>query len=310
MNNGAFKMRSSFANKTLKIFLIIILFLSLLNVNGRFLRGKNELSLRSLLPEIESWKFSEAPQNYLSETLYEYINGAAEIYLGYDFKELIVGLYKKADTEASVSIEIYDMRNEKNSFGIYSAERFPDNRFIPVGLQGYLEEGALNFIVGNYYIKLLCFDCEDGSESFLRFFSQEILKRIKEKGQFPPLLQVFPREGLIPNSEKFILFNFMGYEFLNNGYLANYKKGELEFECFIIEGKNSEETRNMLARYLAARNKESIQKISFGYRLKDRYYHNIYLARIEDYLCGVIKIKDGFEEVGEEYLKALVKSLK
>lgn len=310
MNNGAFKMRSSFANKALKIFLIIILFLSLLNVNGGFLRGKNELSIRSLLPEIESWKFSEAPQNYLSETLYEYINGAAEIYLGYDFKELIVGLYKKADTEASVSIEIYDMGNEKNSFGIYSAERFPDNRFIPVGLQGYLEEGALNFIVGNYYIKLLCFDCEDGSESFLRLFSQEILKRIKEKGQLPPLLQVFPREGLIPNSEKFILFNFMGYEFLNNGYLANYKKGELEFECFIIEGKNSEETRNMLARYLAARNKESIQKISFGYHLKDRYYHNIYLARIEDYLCGVIKIKDGFEEVGKEYLKALVKSLK
>lgn len=310
MNNGAFKMRSSFANKALKIFLIIILFLSLLNVNGGFLRGKNELSIRSLLPEIESWKFSEAPQNYLSETLYEYINGAAEIYLGYDFKELIVGLYKKADTEASVSIEIYDMGNEKNSFGIYSAERFPDNRFIPVGLQGYLEEGAMNFIVGNYYIKLLCFDCEDGSESFLRLFSQEILMRIKEKGQLPPLLQVFPREDLIPNSEKFILYNFMGYEFLNNGYLANYKKGELEFECFIIEGKNSEETRNMLARYLAARNKESIQKISFGYHLKDRYYHNIYLARIEDYLCGVIKIKDGFEEVGEEYLKALVKSLK
>lgn len=302
--------RSPFSNKTLKIFLALIFSFSLFNVNGRLIRGRDELPLRFLLPEIESWKFSEMPQNYLPETLYEYIDGAAEIYIGYDFKELIVGQYKKADSKASVSIEIYDMRNENNSFGIYSAERFPENKFIPVGQQGYLEEGTLNFIVRNYYIKLLCFDCEDKSENYLKFFSQEIIKKIVEKGQLPPLLQVFPKEGLIPNSEKFILHNFMGYGFLNNGYLANYKRGELEFDCFIVEGKSAEEAQNMLARYLAAKNKENIQKISFGYHLKDRYYHNIYVARIENYLCGVMKIKDGAEEVGEKYLKNLVRSLK
>ena len=45
----------------------------------------------------------------------------------YDFQELIVGQYKKKSSEKSLSIEIYDMGNEKNSFGIYSAERFTDN---------------------------------------------------------------------------------------------------------------------------------------------------------------------------------------
>ena len=202
------------------------------------------------------------------------------------------------------------MGNEENSFGIYSAERFPDNRFMPLGNQGYLEEGTLNFIVGKFYIKLLCFDCEDESQSSLKLFSQEILKKIKEKGRLPSLLQLFPKEGLIPNSEKFILHNFLGYKFLHNGYLANYKKGELDFECFLIEGKSGEEAQDMLARYLEVKKKDIIKKISFGYHLKDRYYHHIYLSKVKNYLCGVIKIKDGFEEVGQKYLKALIMSLK
>ena len=58
---------------------------------------------------------SAAPQSYLPETLFEYINGAAEIYLAYDFKELAVGNYESGKDEASLSIEIYDMGNKINS---------------------------------------------------------------------------------------------------------------------------------------------------------------------------------------------------
>lgn len=292
-----------------KIFFILILFLSLLYPNQGLLRAKAEWSLRSLLPKNESWKYSEDPQNYFPATLYEYINGAAEIYLAYDFKELAVGQYKRTDADASLSVEIYDMGNEKNSFGIYSAERFPDTRFVSVGNQGYFEEGALNFIVGRYYIKLLCFDCGNESEGFLRFFADDILRRIKDKGQMPPLLKVFPGEGLIANSEKFILHNFLGHAFLHDGYLAHYKKEELQFDCFLVEGESPEEAQSMLDKYLAYK-KERVEERSFGYCLKDRYYHNVYLARVKNYLCGVLKIRDGFEEVGEKYLKVLVNSLK
>jgi len=101
----------------------------------------------------------------------------------------------------------------------------------------------------------------------------------------------------------------LGYAFLHDGYLANYKAGDLEFDCFLIEGESQEEAQDMLDQYLAKKEK-IIEERSFGYHLKDRYYHNIYLARIKKNLCGVIKIKDGFEEVGEKYLKSLVNALK
>ncbi len=290
-------------------FILTFLFFSVFNAQGGLIEEEAS-SLHRLLPDVATWKITEAPQDYLPETLFEYINGAAEIYLSYDFKELTVGHYEKGDSNASLILEIYDMGNEKNSFGIYSAERFPESQFISLGNQGYLEEETLNFIVGKYYVKLLCFDSGEESANFLKLFSQEVVKRVEDRGSLPPVLDIFPTQGLVRNSEKFILRNFMGYSFFHNGYIANYKLEDLEFDCFLIEGKDAEDAKNMLDQYLKRKGEQNIQKIADGYRIKDRYYHNIYLARVENYLCGVMKIKDEFGETGETYFRMLTESLK
>jgi hypothetical protein len=266
--------------------------------------------LKSLLPVVEGMESREMPATYFPESLFEYINGAAEIYLSYDFKELIVAEYTKSDSTDSVAVEIYDMGNHKNSFGIYSAERYPDNVFMDLGTQGYMEEGALNFLVGRYYVKLLCYDCGERSDQWLRAFSDEIVNRVESKQGFPTYLQAFPIQGVIPNTEKFILRNVMGYKFLHDGYIVSYKLKELSFDCFLIEGKDHEEATAMLQRFLDAKGADSVQKISLGFLIKDRYYHNIYIAQVNNILCGVMKITDDFKDVGESYLEKLIQSVK
>jgi len=299
-------------NDCYKISIILFLLVSVLNGKAILLGKEEGTSLIGLLPKAEDWKYSDEPQNFIPGNLYEYINGAAEIYLAYDFKELIVGQYEKDKEaeEASLSIEIYDMGNEKNSFGIYSAERFSESQFISIGNQGYLEEGTLNFVVGRYYIKLLCFDCGEKSDEVLKSFSNKIVKRVKDRGQFPPVLSHFPQEGLVQNTEKYILRNFMGYSFLHDGYVASYQLKDQEFDCFIIEGKNEEDAQKMLKQYLEKKSNVDIKETSTGYLLKDRYYHNIFLVRNENYICGVMKIKDDFQALGVRYLRMLLESLK
>ncbi len=269
-----------------------------------------QASLKSLLPVVKGIEPVESFETYFPETLFEYIDGAAEIYLSYDFKEAIVAEYKKKDSADSVTVEIYDMGNNKNSFGIYSAERYPDNKFVTLGTQGYIEEGALNFLVGRHYVKLLCFDCGEKSKEWLHTFSEAIVNRVKDNSGFPVYLKTFPKEGLIPNTEKFILRNVMGYKFLHDGYVASYRLKDLSFDCFLIEGKNLEDAAHMLKKYLEAKGTTSILEISLGYRIKDRYYHNIYLAQVNNTICGVMKILDGSEAVGESYLEKLVESVK
>jgi len=252
---------------------------------------------------------TEKPESYYPENLFEYINGAAEIYLAYEFKELIVVQQQKDQSEKNVAVEIYDMGNETNAFGIYSAERYPDNRFIKIGLQGYLEEGTLNFLVDRYYVKLLCFECEDQSEEVLKAFSQKIVERVGQSGNLPLLLKAFPSKGLESNSENFVLRNFMGYSFLHNGYAAKYKLNDLEFDCFIAEGKDDADATEMLKKYLEAKKSQNVQKIDSGYQIKDKYYHNIYMSKVGNRICGVIKIKDGSELLGLEYLNSLIENL-
>lgn len=291
---------------------ILLCLFSLCLANPILSQAKKEQgqSLSSLLPVMEGMVTTESPQTYYPENLFEYIDGAAEIYLSYGFKELIVAEYVKDNNSDTVAVEIYDMGDAKNSFGIYSAERYPDNEFVPLGTQGYVEEGALNFLVGRYYIKLLCFDCEDHADKMLQDFSEEIVSRVADKGGFPALLKAFPKQGLVANSEKYILKNFMGYRFLHDGYLANYEADGLSFDCFLIGGKNADEAKDMLDQYLEAKGPSNVQKVPSGYLIKDRYYHNIYLALVENYICGVMRIKEGNERLGEEYLENLVERVK
>jgi hypothetical protein len=268
--------------------------------------------LASLLPQLKNWKLAEEPRPFRPETLFEYIDGAAEVYLSYDFKELLVAQFQEMSSKASMTVEIYDMGNGGNAFGIYSAERYPESRFLPIGNQGYLDEGALNFLVGRYYVKLLCFEAVSRSEEFLKLWAKEVAGKSKDPGSLPDLLTVFPKDGLIANGEKFVLRNFLGFKFLGNGFTANYKVKDLEFDCFFIEGKSDEDAGAMLKQYLDhfAKSGQPVEKQGYGFHVKDPYLKHVFLAQVGRFLCGVAKIKDGSGEVGQKYLEAMKTILK
>jgi hypothetical protein len=264
--------------------------------------------LHSLLPQISGWGFSEPPQGYLPSTLFEYINGAAENYLSFAFQELVVANYKRSGGPATLTLEIYEMGSDRNAFGIYSSERFPESRFLPLGNEAYYEPGTLNFVVGSKYVKLLCFDCGDGDEAVLRKFAGDLEAKVKEKGRLPELLRVFPSEGLVAHSEKFILHNVLGFAFLHDGFIAGYKDQGREFDLFIIEAKDEGEAAEMLSRYLEVqkKNNQNPRPIPAGIWIKDRYAGNVYIARAGNLLLGVMRIQDGSEETGVRYLEALL----
>jgi hypothetical protein len=275
-------------------------------------RAGSQSSLPSLLPKPAGWDLTEAPAEYSPGTLFEYINGGAENYLSYGFRGLVVGSYKEAKSGAALTVEIYDMGDDLKAFGIYSSERYPESHFLAIGNQGYWEEGSLNFIVGGFYVKLLCFDCGADAEKFLTSVAREVEQKIPNKGNLPPLLGLFSVEGLIANSERFVLQNVLGYGFLHHGYLASCKAQDQEFELFIIQGRDAQDAQGMMTKYLDSQ-RESGQAepaSDLGFHVRDRYSGNIYLVQSGDLILGVMKIKDGFEELGLKYLGLLVQAAK
>ena len=269
-------------------------------------------ALLGLVPEIEGWKISEKPQSFFPDNLYEYIDGAAESYIGYDFKELVVAQFQKAGTGISVTLEIYDMGNGTNAFGIFSAERFPENKVVDVGTLGYIEGEVLNFIVGKDYVKILSFDGGDGTPAILDAFARKVAVKAGEKGMLPPLLSVFPREGIIANSEKYILRNVMGFEFLRNGYMASYNLEGTEFECFLIKADEGGDPAALLKQLLEfyAKDRQPAEDIPLGHHVRNKYGQNLYVGISGTFLCGVNRLPDKAGMIGDRYLKSLAESLK
>jgi len=268
--------------------------------------------LAALLPKPAGWTMTEEVQRFLPSSLFEYIDGAAESYIVYDFRELVVGQYKVQGGEAAMTVEVYDMGSPRNAFGIYGTERYPESRFLDLGVQGYVEEGALNLLAGRYYVKLLCFEGGSAAEGHLKSFAAAVVKAAGDPGGFPPELRAFPREGLIPNSEKFILSNVLGFKFLSNGFVARYETGGQEFEAFLIVARSAEEASSLRTQllYQLSKTGEGVVAMDTGVRVKDRYLDNVILAQSGSYLCGVTKIKDGAEKAGDKVVAGIVQALR
>jgi hypothetical protein len=251
-------------------------------------------------PEIKGWKQSGEIQTFIPKTLFEYINGAADLYLVYDFQELKVAEYLN-EKKASVTVEIYRHKTPTYAFGIYSQERNPKANFINVGAQGYVEEEILNFIAGPYYVKITGYKIESGAQEVLISFAKEVLENLGEKGILPARLNSFPREGKVKNSEKFIAKNFLGYAFLHSAFTADYELSEKKFKLFVIKGVDQKVCSEMVQRYLQQTGNTKKNIAEGIYTISDPYHGEIGFHWKGKFIWGIFNFND--YSLRSKYLK-------
>jgi hypothetical protein len=200
--------------------------------------------MNSFFPDIAGWEKKDGPSIYGPENLYEYIDGAAENFLNCDFQELVMLTYEDRQKH-TLTVEIYRHRSLETAFGIYSSEKPLAGSYLPVGTEGYYEEGVLNFYTGPFYIKMSSFDLSGRDKAILLDFGNKISDRIGRQPGAPPELALFPPEGKIAHSERFVFKNFLGHPFLRSGFIADYEKQGKKFQVFIIRANDEDEARSM-----------------------------------------------------------------
>ena len=89
-------------------------------------REKETVSEQAVNPplpadEAEGWRPSGSPTVFQGESLYEHINGGADIYYEYGFVEVALEYYGNGDKE--VSVEIYRMDDAAAAFGSKKKKR-------------------------------------------------------------------------------------------------------------------------------------------------------------------------------------------
>jgi hypothetical protein len=197
-----------------------------------------------LLPRIEGWRLQAPPTTYTPETLFEYIDGGADAYLSYDFQELVAATFVNAK-KVEVTADLYRHRDAARAFGMYSQERRAGSSKMPGKLEGVASPDHLEFVAGDYYVKLAL--PGGGDAALLPKFAERIAAKLPGTRALPPVLACFPERGKKPRAEKLIARDFLGHAFLHDAAVVPYEIDGARFRLFAVEGKDAADLRAMVA---------------------------------------------------------------
>lgn len=270
-------------------------------------------ALIELLPkktEVPELKGRSVPEFYEPQTLFDYIDGQAETYLDYGFRLLITREY--AAKGATLTVEVYRMESPDHAFGIYAAERSPEDTDVAIGVQGFLGANVLGFWQGPYYCKILFHPISPELEPVLRETGRLMADKIGGSYSVPGLFSVFPTRFRVKGSERFIPRNFLGQKYLNNGYRVDFDKGGRGFQAFLLEAGSEEEARQSCLRFQEFLRTEGGSVSPFRNGEVDMVWvrgeSDKFLFRYGSFWGGVLDEKD--PRVAEQTIQAMVGKLK
>ena len=257
------------------------------------------------LPNLEGFKKSTNYPVYHPENLWDFINGAADTYLALGFVDLHVAEYKKG--KETIKLEIYRHSDHTMAFGIYASERSPSYRFINLGSQGYIADGAINFFTGNYYVKIRTYSSKPKTLKAEESLATRVAGMLKGETEMPsPLLQ-FPDEGKKVNEETYINESVLGHQFLSKAFKASYLTGTDEFSIFLMNLQSAEETIRTIEAYLTYAGVDVVKTDEGRVVFTDGYNGTIFLSWKGDRIVIISGLAKDQADIADRYTSDILK---
>jgi hypothetical protein len=182
-------------------------------------------------PTIGTWAPEGEPRTYAAENLWEAINGGAELFIAYGVREM-----SEQDIRSGnliVAVQIYDMGDPLNAYGIYTTERGPDDPKFRIGTESIITPFQVLLLKGRYYVKADVLEGEIGEAK-----GKDLLASLNDalpgSTAFPPELQVLPTNGKLENTERYIKESFLGLSELRECVYAQYGSEARPYQIFAI----------------------------------------------------------------------------
>lgn len=210
----------------------------------------------------EGWALFHGPQTFTRKTLFKHINGQAELFFKYGFEKSVFAIYQNEKShEDQIEVDVYDMGNVVQAFGIFSRFRNED-RPGGFGLDSYLDDHSAFFYKGKCFVMLYA---AESNPDLLRQFSKLISSKISGFSAPPKEIGYFPKDGLKAGSIQYFPEGLLGRKFLKRGFQGTYvekaevktkvgdkneaKTEDKEFKLFLAIFKDSQEAMNALKTY-------------------------------------------------------------
>jgi hypothetical protein len=213
------------------------------------------MSLSQLVPQkINDWEAEEKDEIYNRDTIFDYINGAGEVYRLYGFRELFVRRFAKTD-ESDITVEIFDMSTSEDAYGIFSHGR--EGKAEGIGQGSEYRGGLLCFWKSKFFVCVFAEEDTPPAKKAVMNLAKAIDGAIKFKGTKPGLLDYLPELGLIETSIRYfhthVSLNYHYYiadkNILNlnqntQAVLARYQEEKSKCYLLLLQYPNVKESRD------------------------------------------------------------------
>ena len=140
--------------------------------------------------EVHGWKAKGPAGIYNADTLYEYINGGAEIYRSFDVQNVWAFHFQKQGAP-DILVDVFDMGRSENAFGAYHHD-IRDGEQLDIGQGSEYVQGSLSFWKDRFFVSIIAFDETEDSKLAVQGLGKSIADNIKTEGNKPEILSLLP----------------------------------------------------------------------------------------------------------------------
>jgi hypothetical protein len=279
-----------------------------------------EDSIINILPTpgfAPDWVMKERVTLYNSDTLFDHIDGEAELYFPYGFDMLATATYlNKKDPEVWVVVDVYRMDSLLNAFGIYSNYRKADAAGVVIGTEGFVSSSQLMFYQDRYFVSIQVTGATSLEQELFLACGRIVSRNLPPNAGRPRELEVLVGiPGVVTKSERYLGQSLLGYAFFRRGMIADAMIGGERVQIFVVFENSPDAARKAFddyRSYLKAEGQEmnvtgTTDLISLT--AVDPLYRGVFVEQSGPYLIGAIRMKKAsaakpiVEQLRERFLK-------
>jgi hypothetical protein len=158
--------------------------------------------LRATLPlEVAGWRAVDGGEVYDTETIFQYIDGHAEVYLAYGMSRCLARRYSGPEGAPDIVLDLFELASAEDAYGVFTHDR--DGEEVDVGQGALLRTGWLSFWKGRWFGSVYAEGESVPAYDAVIAIARGAADAIAEEGEVPALVSELPVDGLEVRSVRF-----------------------------------------------------------------------------------------------------------
>lgn len=150
--------------------------------------------------EAGGWREAGTAARYEGRAIYDYMDGAGEVYLAFNFRQLTVHRFERANHPALIAV--FEMASPADAFGVFTFDRQDPEAHIGQGSE--FGGGLLRFWKGRYFASIYGEGEGREQEQAVLDIGTRLAAAIAERGEPPRLMEALPPQKQVEGSAGFV----------------------------------------------------------------------------------------------------------